>query len=72
MLHPLIQNSDFDEGLNLFGEQTDIKKLPRGRQLTVISLFAGCGGFSLGFKGGFEIYKNSYKKKLSWMRQILL
>ena len=65
MLHPLIQNSDYDDGLNLFGEQTDIKKLPRGKQLTVISLFAGCGGFSLGFKGGFEVYKNSYKKKLS-------
>ncbi len=34
-----------------------VKKIYR-----VVSMFSGCGGMDLGFRGGFEIFGNQYKK----------
>jgi DNA (cytosine-5)-methyltransferase 1 len=33
----------------------------KGRKFTVISMFSGCGGMDLGFKGGFEIFGRRYR-----------
>lgn len=33
-----------------------VKMLPKGPTLNVVALFAGCGGFSLGVKGGFKLF----------------
>jgi DNA (cytosine-5)-methyltransferase 1 len=49
----------------LFGENLiDVSTLVRGKTLSVVSLFAGCGGFSLGFKGGMNIFKGRNKINL--------
>lgn len=38
--------------------------MPRKNSYTVVSLFAGCGGLDLGFKGGFEFLGKKYEKRL--------
>jgi DNA (cytosine-5)-methyltransferase 1 len=48
----------------LFEKLADIRTLKNGKTLKVISLFSGCGGFSLGFRGGFEVFKGRHKIKL--------
>ncbi|WP_243047995.1 DNA cytosine methyltransferase [Dyella sp. RRB7] len=35
-------------------------KASRAKSFTVVSLFSGCGGMDLGFKGGFSFLGNSY------------
>jgi len=45
----------------------------RNRQYSIISLFAGCGGLDLGFKGGFEFLGKKYAKRnfdLAWANDI--
>lgn len=40
---------------------------------TLVSLFAGCGGLDLGFKGGFEVLGKKYTKRnfnLIWANDI--
>lgn len=39
----------------------EIKKIETN-SYKVVSLFSGCGGLDLGFKGGFEIFGQSYQK----------
>ena len=39
-----------------------IKNLKEKKSFTVISLFSGCGGMDLGFKGGFEFLGKKYSK----------
>lgn len=34
--------------------------LPIGKRYTVVSLFSGCGGMDLGFKGGFTLFERQY------------
>lgn len=41
---------------------TKAKRSATKRHLTVISLFSGCGGMDLGFKGGFEFLGQKYSK----------
>jgi DNA (cytosine-5)-methyltransferase 1 len=44
-------------------ELIDVAKLPKGDCYKVVALFSGCGGFSLGFKGGFELFPNTHRIK---------
>jgi DNA (cytosine-5)-methyltransferase 1 len=40
---------------------------------TVVSLFSGCGGMDLGFRGGFDVFGKSYKKnpfRVVWANDI--
>lgn len=32
-----------------------------GRKFTVVSMFSGCGGMDLGFRGGFEVFGRRYR-----------
>lgn len=41
--------------------KVSVEKLINGRKLKVISLFSGCGGMDLGFKGGFDIFGSHYE-----------
>ncbi|ABR55525.1 DNA-cytosine methyltransferase [Methanococcus vannielii SB] len=38
-----------------------MKPINYAKKFKVISLFSGCGGMDLGFKGGFEIFKQHYE-----------
>ena len=43
------------------------------RKYQIISLFAGCGGLDLGFKGGFEFLGKKYQKRnfeITWANDI--
>lgn len=47
-----------------FDEYVDVSEVPKsGRTFKAISLFSGCGGLDLGFIGGFQVFKNKFKKK---------
>jgi DNA (cytosine-5)-methyltransferase 1 len=46
---------------------------PRKSSFTVVSLFSGCGGMDLGFKGGFTVLGRRYAKhpfKLIWANEL--
>lgn len=46
-----------------FEERIDVRTLPSdGATLSVVSLFSGCGGLDLGFRGGFSVFANEHKK----------
>src|SRR5690606_1511610 len=48
-------------------------KRQRTTRFSVISLFAGCGGMDLGFKGGFTFHGKHYTKlpfRLDWANEI--
>lgn len=59
-----------NEQLTLFDSEestkcsTDISvdQLPAGRPLKVVSLFSGCGGMDLGFRGDFSVFGRAYAK----------
>lgn len=38
-----------------------VDTLPNGKPLKVISLFSGCGGMDLGFRGGFSVFGKKYE-----------
>lgn len=43
------------------------------KEYTVVSLFSGCGGMDLGFRGGFNVFGNEYKRnnfKIIWANDI--
>lgn len=43
------------------------------KPITIVSLFAGCGGMDLGFTGGFEFLGNKYSKtgfKIIWANEL--
>lgn len=45
------------------------KKTKTQKHFNIVSLFSGCGGMDLGFKGGFVSHGNSYKRlpfKVNW------
>ncbi len=49
-----------------FGEFADVSEIPKSSQtFKTISLFSGCGGLDLGFIGGFQVFKNKFKKKFT-------
>ncbi|MCM1315428.1 MAG: DNA cytosine methyltransferase [Prevotella sp.] len=48
--------------LNNNQEYVDTSVLPKGEILKVISLFSGCGGMDLGFKGDFNIFDKFFEK----------
>lgn len=43
-------------------ETISIEQLSKKNKLKVVSLFSGCGGMDLGFKGGFTIFGNEYEE----------
>lgn len=49
-----------DEKLDKF--QVSVEIIPHNRTLKVISLFSGCGGMDLGFRGDFNIFGNHFSK----------
>jgi DNA (cytosine-5)-methyltransferase 1 len=47
----------------------------KGKTITIVSLFSGCGGMDLGFLGGFEFLGKKYKKtqfEIIWANEINL
>ena len=38
------------------------RKLPSNKVLNVVSLFSGCGGMDLGFRGDFNVFNKHYEK----------
>ena len=46
---------------SLFDEFVDVKELNSNQKLKVCAVFAGCGGFSLGMKGGFHAFGGKAK-----------
>ncbi len=51
----------------------EIKFSPLEKRISVISLFSGCGGMDLGFKGGFEFLGKKYKRlpfDIIWANEI--
>ncbi len=54
-------------------EAYPVKKRKVTKPITVISLFAGCGGMDLGFVGGFQFLGKHYEKtgfKIIWANEI--
>lgn len=54
-------------------EPYPVKKRQAKKQMTVISLFSGCGGMDLGFTGGFTFLDKDYPKtgfKIIWANEI--
>lgn len=46
---------------------------PGNRELSVVSLFSGCGGMDLGFRGGFQVLGKDYDPlpfKIAWANDI--
>lgn len=39
-----------------------VEELPKGKTLNVVSLFSGCGGMDLGFRGDFSVFGRKYSK----------
>ena len=61
------QNLNFYGGLDLFSSPKPQAKI------SVISLFAGCGGMDLGFVGGFDFLSKHYQKtgfEIIWANEI--
>ena len=46
---------------NLARTPSASRKIKTSEKFSVISMFSGCGGMDLGFKGGFEIFGRRYK-----------
>ena len=43
--------------------RVDAAPLKKTKTFSVVSMFSGCGGMDLGFKGGFSIFGEKYKKQ---------
>ncbi|HSK70961.1 MAG TPA: DNA cytosine methyltransferase [Pyrinomonadaceae bacterium] len=57
---------------NLF-TRTETKKIVYEKSYSVVSLFSGCGGMDLGFRGGFSVFGRKYAKnpfKIIWANEI--
>lgn len=63
-LTPLIQGKSMVKKI-VTEELISVKSIPKGPTFNVVALFAGCGGFSLGVKGGFKLFANDNEIKLS-------
>lgn len=56
------QSSSFED-IELLDENTiSVEELTPTRTLKVVSLFSGCGGMDLGFRGDFKIFGKYYEK----------
>lgn len=51
----------FDEKKQVL-ETTSVNQMPNNCALNVVSLFSGCGGMDLGFRGGFDVLGRHYEK----------
>lgn len=54
-------------------QASDTSSEPKTTNFTVVSLFSGCGGMDLGFKGGFTSLGRSYAKtpfKIVWANEL--
>lgn len=52
---------------------TDFRPAAHGQNYTLVSLFSGCGGMDLGFRGGFTIFGRKYAKhpfKIIWANEL--
>lgn len=57
---------------HLFQKKTGQIKF-HGQTYSVVSLFSGCGGMDLGFRGGFTVYGRKYTKnpfKIIWANEL--
>lgn len=54
--------SFFDNKINYECKTVPVNILPKGKTLKVISLFSGCGGMDLGFRGEFDIRGRHFEK----------
>ena len=58
----------------IFDQRTEqVVKRKRSRTYSVVSLFSGCGGMDLGFRGGFEVFGQSYAQlpfEINWANDI--
>jgi hypothetical protein len=45
---------------NLFQRKTTTTTNINGKNYPVVSLFSGCGGMDLGFRGGFSVFGRKY------------
>lgn len=59
---PSEQLSFFDNKIELNEKTVSVDILPVNKTLRVISLFSGCGGMDLGFKGNFDVLGRHYEK----------
>ncbi|MCY7348040.1 MAG: DNA cytosine methyltransferase [Pyrinomonadaceae bacterium] len=57
---------------NLF-QRKSTEKIVRAQNHSVVSLFSGCGGMDLGFRGGFSIFGRKYAEnpfKIIWANEL--
>lgn len=55
------QMTFFEEEISM-DKTTSVEVLPNKKTLRVISLFSGCGGMDLGFKGDFNVFNKYFEK----------
>lgn len=58
----LEKQMSFFEDEKIENKTISVEELPKGKTLKVISLFSGCGGMDLGFKGDFSIFGKHFEK----------
>ncbi len=56
------QISFFDDEKLEKNKTVSVDILPQGKVLTVLSMFSGCGGMDLGFKGDFDVFGKHFEK----------
>ncbi len=56
------QLSFFEEKERFDDTTVCVETLPKGEILKVVSLFSGCGGMDLGFRGDFHVFGKEYSK----------
>lgn len=52
----------FNDEIKFERKTISVDILPHGKKLKVISLFSGCGGMDLGFRGDFNIRGKYFEK----------
>lgn len=65
---------DFVETANFVSEPLELFNYSRNsdvNQLSMLSLFSGCGGMDLGFEGGFLCHKKSIPTQKQWIEQTI-
>ena len=45
-----------------YSKTVSVDRIPVGKKLKVISLFSGCGGMDLGFRGGFSVFGRNFDR----------
>ena len=73
-MYNIEENRELEECANFVSEPLQLfnyGKNNKENQLSMISLFSGCGGMDLGFEGGFICHKKSVASKNQWIEQSL-